>query len=138
MPPGHLQVNKPTRGSYKAKQNVTFNLNPTGSRVFSWTAFPKITNSDLNGLVLFQCNRLGFSAPVVFRGKAQCAGNGCSLVKHCNAAAEHHRSARRVGLSASMAALLLLQRTTAIRCKERLALNADRPTVSQFITLKEY
>jgi len=37
-----------------------------------------------------------------------------------------------------MAALLLLQRTTAIRCEVRLALNADRPTESQFITLKEY
>jgi len=91
---------------------------------------------------------------VAFRGKAQCAGKGCSLVKHCNAAAEHHRDARRVGLSASMAALmeyipvfhpfggasrsqstpgglvLLLQRATAIRCKERLALNAGRPTES--------
>ncbi len=91
---------------------------------------------------------------MVFRGKAQCAGNGCSLVKHCNAAAEHHRDARRVGLSASMAALmeyipvfhpfggasrsqsppgvlaLLMQRATAIRCEGRLALNADRPTES--------
>ncbi len=91
---------------------------------------------------------------MVFCGKAQCAGKGCSLVKHCNAAAEHHRDARRVGLSASMAALmeyipvfhyfgvasrsqstpgglvLLLQRATAIRCEERLALNADRPTES--------
>ncbi len=81
-------------------------------------------------LVLFQGNKLGFSVPVVFRGKAQCAGNGCSLVKHCNAAAERHRDARRVGLSASMAALLLLQRATAICCEERLALNADRPTES--------
>ncbi len=81
-------------------------------------------------LVLFQGNKSGFSVPVVFRGKAQCAGKGCSLVKHCNAAAEHHRDARRVGLSASMAALLLLQRVTAIRCEERLALNADRPTES--------
>jgi len=71
-------------------------------------------------LVLFQGNKLGSSVPVV------------------HLAAEHHRSARRVGLSTSMAALLLLQRTTAIRCEERLALNVDRPTESQFITLKEY
>ncbi len=57
-------------------------------------------------LVLRQGYKLGFSVPVVFRGKAQCASKGCSLVKHCNAAAEHHRGARRVGLSASMAALM--------------------------------
>jgi len=43
-----------------------------------------------------------------------------------------------VGLSASMAALRLLQRATAIRCEARLALNADRPTESKFITLTEY
>ena len=67
---------------------------------------------------------------MVFRSKAQCAGKGYSLVKHCNAAAEHHRDARRVGLSTSMAALLLLRRATAIRCEERLALNVDRPTES--------
>jgi len=60
------------------------------------------------------------------------------LVKHCNAGAEHHRSARRVGLSASMAALRLLQRTMAIRCEARLALNADRPTEPGNITLKEH
>ena len=69
-----------------------------------------------------------FSVPVVFRGKALCAGNGDFLAKHGNAAAGYHRSARRVGLSASMAALRLLQRTQAIRCEARLALNADRPT----------
>ncbi|VAX04852.1 RTX toxin transporter, ATP-binding protein [hydrothermal vent metagenome] len=75
----------------------------------------------------------------MFRGKAQCAGNGhIVLVKHCNAAAEHHRSARRVGLSASMAALRLLQRTKAIRCEARLAMNADRPTEPVNMTLVEY
>ena len=62
-------------------------------------------------LVRFQCDILGFSAPVVFHGKAQCAGNGPVLVKHCNAVVEHHRSARRVGLSTPMAALRLLRRT---------------------------
>jgi hypothetical protein len=43
------------------------------------------------------------------------------LAKSCNAVAEHHSNARRVGLSAPMAALRLLQRTKAIRCEARLA-----------------
>ena len=105
-------------------------------------------------LVLFQGDIVGFSVPVVFRSKTQFAGNGPVLVKHCNAAAGHHRNARRVGLSASMAVFhlgncscvtlpspvhgLVLQRTMAIRFEARLALNADRPTEPDNITLKEY
>jgi hypothetical protein len=89
-------------------------------------------------LVLFQCDSDGFSAAVVFRRKAPCAGNGPALVKHGNAAAGHHRSAQGVGLSASMAALHLLPRATTLRFELRLALNADRPTESVTITLKEY
>ncbi len=94
--------------------------------------------SDAEILVLFQCDIVGFSVPVVFRSKTQCAGNGPVLAKHCNAAVEHYRSARRVGLSASMAALRLLRRTMAIRFEARLALNADMPTEPDNITLKEY
>jgi len=60
--------------------------------------------------VLFQGNIDGFSVPVVFRRKARCAGNGHPLVKRRNAAAGNHRDARRVGLSALMAALPLLRR----------------------------
>ena len=60
------------------------------------------------------------------------------LVKCCNAVAEHHSNARRVGLSASMAALHLLQRTMAIRCEACLALNTDRPTEPIKISLSEY
>ena len=60
------------------------------------------------------------------------------LVKCCNAVAEHHSNARRVCLSASMAALRLLQRTMAIRCEACLALNTDRPTEPINITLSEY
>ena len=60
------------------------------------------------------------------------------LVKCCNAVAEHHSNARRVGLSASMAALHLLQRTMAIRCEACLALNTDRPTEPINISLSEY
>ena len=60
------------------------------------------------------------------------------LVKCCNAVAEHHSIARRVGLSASMAALCLLQRTRAICYETCLALNADRPTESINTTMSEY
>ena len=61
-----------------------------------------------------------------------------ALVKRGNAAAEHLRGARRVGLSASMAALHRLQRATTLRFVLRLALNADRPTESINIILQEY
>jgi hypothetical protein len=80
-----------------------------------------------HSLVLFQCDIDGFSTPVVFRRKAPCAGNGPALIKHGNAAAGHHRRARRVGLSASTAALHLLPKATTLRFEPRLALNADRP-----------
>ena len=60
------------------------------------------------------------------------------LVKCCNAVAEHHSNARRVGLSGPMAALRLLQRTMAIHYEARLALNPDRPTESINTTLPEY
>ena len=60
------------------------------------------------------------------------------LVKCCNAVAEHHSNARRVGLSASMAALRPLRRTMAIHCEACLALNADRPTEPINTTLLEY
>ncbi len=61
-----------------------------------------------------------------------------ALVKYCNAAAGHHRSARRVGLSASMAVLRLLLRTKAISGETRLAMDADRPTESVNITWTVY
>ena len=70
----------------------------------------------------------GCSVPVVFCSKAQCAGNGYVLVKHCNAVAGHHRNARRVGLSTPIATFRFLQRTMAIRFEAGLALNTDRPT----------
>jgi hypothetical protein len=55
-----------------------------------------------------------FSAPLMFRHKAQCAtktqstrcargvGSGCSIGKRCNAVAGHQGSALRVSLSALM------------------------------------
>jgi len=73
-----------------------------------------------------------------FAARHSAQGMALVLAKHCNAAVGHHRSARRVGLSASMAALRLLLRATAINCEARLALNADRPTEPGIIMLKEY
>ncbi len=61
-----------------------------------------------------------------------------SLVKCCNAVAELHGDALWVSLSASMAALGLLEREVAIPCEARLALNADKLTVCGNIMLKEY
>jgi hypothetical protein len=60
------------------------------------------------------------------------------LVKRGNTAAEQHRRARRVGQSASMPTLHLLERTMAIPCEARLVLNADWPTELGNIILKEY
>ncbi len=88
--------------------------------------------------MLRQCDNYGFSVPVAFRGKAQCAGNGGSLVKHCNAAAGRHRDARRVSLSAPMAALRLLPREPTIAGEARLAMNADMLTELAIITLTEH
>ncbi len=60
------------------------------------------------------------------------------LTKCCNAVTRHHSDARRVGLSAPMAALHLLRRTMAIHCETCLATGADRPTEPTNITLAEY
>ncbi|MBL3591467.1 MAG: hypothetical protein JMN24_17010 [gamma proteobacterium endosymbiont of Lamellibrachia anaximandri] len=88
--------------------------------------------------MLFQRDNYGFSAPVVFRGKAQRAGNGYSLSKRCNAAAGHHGGALRVSLSASMDIVASLDKGTAIACEARLAMNADKLTEPAIITLKEH
>ena len=48
-------------------------------------ANPGLSNIMAVGIVLFQRNNYGFSGPVVFRSKAQREGNGCPLVKRCNA-----------------------------------------------------
>ena len=88
--------------------------------------------------MLFQCDNYGFSVPVVFRSKAQCAGNGRTLAKHCNAAAEHHRVALRVSLSRSTDCVAPLAKGTAIACEERLAVNLDKLTELAIIMLKEH
>ena len=61
-----------------------------------------------------------------------------ALYQHCNAAAEAHRSAQRVDLSAPMDGVAPLAKDSAITCEVRLAMNADKPTVSVIITLKEH
>ena len=99
-----------------------------------------------SSLVLRQGYIDEFSVTVVFRNtksrrlqaRHSMQAMAIVLAKCCNAVAEHHSNARRVGLSAPMAALCLLQRTTAIRCEACLALNADRPTESINITLTEH
>jgi len=88
--------------------------------------------------VLFQGDHCGFSVSVPFRSKAQCAGNGLSLGKHWNAAAERHRNALRVSLSAPTDCVVPLGKGTTITCEGRLAVNTDKRTELAMIPLKEH
>ena len=88
--------------------------------------------------MLFQHDNSGFSASVVFHSKALCAGNGRSLVKHCNAAEEHHRSALRVSLSRPTDCVAPLAKGAAIAFEARLAVNLDKLTELAIIMLKEH
>ncbi len=101
-------------------------------------------------LVLFQCDNYGFSVPVVFSSKAQCAGKtqsircahgasfGRTLAKHCNVAAGHHRDALRVSLSTPTDCVAPLAKGVAIASEARLAVNVDKLTELAIITLKEH
>ena len=88
--------------------------------------------------MLLQQHNYGFSVPVVFRNKAQCAGNGRTLVKHCNAVAGHHRSALRVSLSGSTDCVVPLDKGVAIACEARLAVNPDKLTEPAIMLLEEH
>jgi hypothetical protein len=88
--------------------------------------------------VFLQRYNYGFSVPVLFRSKAQCAGKGYSLVKRCNAAAKQHRDALRVSLSTSTDCVVPLDKGVAIAYEARLAVNVDRLTELAIITLKEH
>jgi hypothetical protein len=88
--------------------------------------------------VLLQEDNYGFSASVMFRSKAQCAGNGSSLIKRRNAAAGHHRDARRVSLSAPMNYVVPLAKETTLTCETRLAMKADKLTELAIITLEKH
>jgi hypothetical protein len=89
-------------------------------------------------LVLFQPDNYGFSVPLLFRSKAQCAGKGHSLVKRCNAAAEQQGNALRVSLSASLDGVTPLARGMTLAGEACLARNADTLTEPVIIRLKEY
>ena len=99
-------------------------------------------------MVPFQDDIVMFSAPLMFRNKAQCATNGCSISKRCNAVAEHQGSALRVSLSAPMdrvvpfgkgiprAGPMSAANAVGLSGKARLAMNADKLTEYDNITLK--
>ena len=80
----------------------------------------------------------GFSAPVVFRSKTQCAGKGHSLVKHWNAAAGHHRGAPWVSLSTPTDCVAPLDKGMALACEARLAANVDKLTELAIEMQKEH
>jgi hypothetical protein len=75
---------------------------------------------------------------VVFRSKAQCEGNGHSLVECCNAAAGHHRDVLRVSLSTPTGCVAPLAKGVAIAYEARLAVNVDKLTELAIIMLKEH
>jgi len=86
--------------------------------------------------VSFQDDIVMFSAPLMFRNKAQCATNGCSIGKRCNAVAGHQGGALRVSLSAPMDCVVPFGKDGTIPCKARLAMNADKLTEYANIILK--
>ena len=75
---------------------------------------------------------------MVFRNKAQCEGNGHSLVEHYNAVEEYHRDALRVSLSTPTDCVAPLGKGVAIDFEARLAVNVDKLTELAIITLKEH
>jgi len=78
--------------------------------------------------VLYPWDNYEFSVSVVFRSKAQCEGNGHSLVEHWNEAAGYHRDAIRVSLSSPTDCVPPLDKGMAIACEARLAVNDDKLT----------
>ncbi len=75
---------------------------------------------------------------MVFRSKAQCEANGCSLDEHWNAAAGHYRDALRVSLSPPTDCVPPLGKGATITCEARLAVNGDKLTELAIITLIEH
>ena len=73
-----------------------------------------------------------------FCSKAQCEGNGYSLVEHWNAAAKHHRDALWVSLSTPTGCVPPLDKGMAIACEARLAVNVDKLTELAIITWIEH
>jgi hypothetical protein len=87
-------------------------------------------------LVPFQGDIVMFSAPLMFRNKAQCATNGCFISKRCNTVAGHQGSALRVNLSAPMGCVVPFGKGSTIPGKARLAMTEDKLTEYDNITLK--
>ena len=75
---------------------------------------------------------------MVFRSKAQYAGNGCSLPKCCNAVAECYGDALWVSLSMPMDCVIPIDKEVAIVDEARLAINIDKLTESDNINWTEY
>ena len=93
---------------------------------------------DDQGFITVQCDNCGFSAPVGFCRKAQCAVNGWSFT---SAVTQWRKpTGAPCGLTGQCpwTSLHLLARTKAITCKVRLAMNTDKPTASVIITLTEH
>jgi len=88
--------------------------------------------------VFYPSDNYGFSVPVVFRSKAQHEANGGSIVECWNAAAEHHRLARRVSLSTPTDFVAPLDNGTTIACEARLAVNLDKLTEPAIIRWIEH
>ncbi len=80
----------------------------------------------------------GFSAPAVFRSKAQCEVNGYPLGEYWNVAAGHRRGALRVSLSTPTDCVAPLAKGVAIAFEERLAVNVDKLTELAIIMMKEH
>jgi len=94
--------------------------------------------------VFYPRDNCGFSAPVVSHSKAQCEGNGHSLVEYWNAVAGDHRDALRVSLSTPTDCVSPLDKGMAIACEMRLApqghvaVGVDKLTELAIITWVEH
>ena len=88
--------------------------------------------------MFYPCGNYIFSAPVVFRSKAQCEVNGYSLAEDWNAAAGYHSDALRVSMSTSTNCVPPLDKGIAVACKARLAVNVDKPTELAITTWIEH
>ncbi len=75
---------------------------------------------------------------MVSRSKAQCEGNGHSLVEYWNTAAEDHRDTLRLSLSTPTDYVPPLDKGMAIACETRLAVGVDKLTELASITWIEH
>jgi len=88
--------------------------------------------------VFYPCDNYKFSVPVVLHSKAQCEGNGNSLVEDWNAAVWHHRDALWVSLSSLMDCVTPLDKGLTITSEACLAVRDDKLTELAIITRIEH